>query len=473
MIPATIAIVDTFIFILTNAKQTHKTVDALNAGEGWSDLFIEAADMRNLITMFRQGLSMADKFEKKHAEFNRSDFAGSSYKRHVCFVAEYTPTLIVAGIIGLAWTEFISQVKVDGERTTSVALFVTLISAVMSFETVINNIFLTVFTFSEAIASIKKISALLNARTRRKDLYDAQMRRNGLIRTMQDGILTDVSHRVIVHELEYTYVGNAHIVVPKCSFSIDSSLFVSIIADREFGKNTLMRLLGRQLLPQHGFISYPPHWRMRLLTAYPLLFDTTLLQNIKFGIHTHYELPQIYAFCEDLGMSKSLLDSIQMSSETEDRSARVGRMGDKLASTDRILISLARAFLNNVDLLLLNNTLDTLTRSMRERIIRVLKSFITHRGVVQLDKPDVPMILKKQKTVICTTRSEQIAAATDYQMVFASHLCEKSDDDKSFFEHADDDYDSSAAFECFERGQHTTAADISFMNSYDRHPVHG
>ena len=55
--------------------------------------------------------------------------------------------------------------------------------------------------------------------------------------------------------------------------------------------------------------------------------------------------------------------------------------GGKLSSSERSLVSIARALLSSVDMLLLANTMDQFGTNTRERVVKVLKEMISNRGM--------------------------------------------------------------------------------------------
>eukprot|EP00617_Octactis_speculum_P010154 CAMPEP_0185791404 /NCGR_PEP_ID=MMETSP1174-20130828/158358_1 /TAXON_ID=35687 /ORGANISM="Dictyocha speculum, Strain CCMP1381" /LENGTH=175 /DNA_ID=CAMNT_0028486351 /DNA_START=635 /DNA_END=1162 /DNA_ORIENTATION=- len=96
----------------------------------------------------------------------------------------------------------------------------------------------------------------------------------------------------------------------------------------------------------------------------------------------------------------------------------VGRGGERLAYTDKILVSIARALLSNVDLLLLIYVLDPIGDAVREKVVAVLRSFIEKRGVLSLktEYEKTPLVLKKEKIVVCSTRLKSVHSAADYTL---------------------------------------------------------
>ena len=90
--------------------------------------------------------------------------------------------------------------------------------------------------------------------------------------------------------------------------------------------------------------------------------------------------------------------------------------GSKLAVSDIVCISIARALLSSCDVLLLANTLDLLKYDAAVVVMDLLQSWVQCRGLNLLthDLMDgTDFELKKKKTVIMTTNSMGIDKETD------------------------------------------------------------
>lgn len=412
-IPVLIFFVDAVIFILRNQTQAELTFSALEAGEAWSDFFTQSSDLRELTFVYRQGVSICQEFEKIHQNCNRACFSASKFKRVTLDLTAYTPTIITALYISFAWMDDISTTGNGSNKVTSVAFLVTILKVVRSFDKTINEIFATVFTFSEAVASIRQIAELLNTDTRHQQLYRDTERQALLLKAAEasdDRALNPPGDGLVVRNLIYRY-NNGPIIIPSCNFSMEPSVIVAVDSKKTgTGKYTLMKLLGRSILPVNGFISYPARWHVRILNAAPLLFDDTVLFNLTFGCTFKHPLQEIVSLCKRIGLSRYLIDDLDK--------IDVGRMGEKLASSDRVIITVVRALLSNVDFLIIFNTLDTLGEDAGDTVMEILGEFVEKRGLLELKKhyDATPISLKEKKTIVCATKIKKIRDKADYIM---------------------------------------------------------
>merc|ERR1711920_841369 len=84
----------------------------------------------------------------------------------------------------------------------------------------------------------------------------------------------------------------------------------------------------------------------------------------------------------------------------------VSNLGEILKSSDRVIISIIRALLRDVDLLLLNS-LDTLGERSALKVLKFLRQYVHHRGLPQTTHLCMtPTVLRHSKTVIFTTKFE-------------------------------------------------------------------
>lgn len=436
--PFIIALVNYIIFETQRSKLTNMVKTSLIAGEKWCEFFTEAADLRRLINDYRMGLDQANVFSSHHAAHNKAAFAASSYKRRAMYMATCMPVILIGFIFGFSWTDDFAA----GNNDAPIALFVTLVSVVTEFGNRLTMIFNIIFSFSDAAASIKSVSALLNSDTRRADLHHSAKHRGKLmIEAIADGVLEEDDERVVAHNLCYTYVDMTTLlklpIIPNISFSFESGQILALDATRAgTGNRTLLKLLARQLEPQKGFVSYPPYWRVRLLAMPPLLANGTLRENLLFGVRARIVDAEVIELCERLKMSAYLVHDLR----TTGGSVQLGGMGEKLCLTDRVMITIARAILSNVDLLLIHGLMDIIGTTFMQNTMAVLKEMVLHRGLplLRTEMMKTPEHLKKIKTIIISTKLDTVMAQSDnvhtmkemqdYQLFFCS---DELNDDES------------------------------------------
>lgn len=410
LFPALIAFVDYIIYECQNTKLTNLAKQGLLAGELWCDFFTEATDLRRLITDYRMGLDQAMTFSTQHAQYNKDDFRANELKRRTLYAATYMPAIIIGFIFGCSSTRWFSE-----DSATSLALFVTLVSVVKEYGNSLNSIFRHFCTFSDAAASIKLVAALLNSETRRKDLIKASIRRKKMVaQAIEDGIMVEDEERIVVHNLGYSYSSTKtrfrKSTIKQLFLCLEPGKIIGLDATNAgTGNRTLMKLLARQLLPQEGFIYYPNEWRVRFIDAPPLLYSGTLRDNLLFGCRVSFEEEELLELCEMLKMSEYLLKDMR-DINSRGRNVNLGKMGEKVGMTDRIMITIARAMLSNVDLLLIHGSLDAIDQGYLNNTMKIFEDMIKHNcvQVLKTEMMKTPEHLKKAKTVIISSKSRNV-----------------------------------------------------------------
>ena len=216
---------------------------------------------------------------------------------------------------------------------------------------------------------------MLNAPTRRKSLLRGQQRRYKLLKQYKQQEPDFNDSYITCAGVEYTYFdednpGDSYKFGP-ANLMLEQGQLIALQSKHRGGKQTFLKLLGRLLLPTEGFIFYPENLRVRCLGDKPMIFNTTVLENLRFGNQMKLTDEQIWEVC----------DMLKIGHLREKGDKIVGRGGEKLSSSTRTLVGLARALLSSVDFLLLANTLDSLTPQDRLKVVGVLKEMIDNRGM--------------------------------------------------------------------------------------------
>mmetsp|Transcript_94775 Transcript_94775/g.263274 ORF Transcript_94775/g.263274 Transcript_94775/m.263274 type:complete len:127 (+) Transcript_94775:3-383(+) len=83
----------------------------------------------------------------------------------------------------------------------------------------------------------------------------------------------------------------------------------------------------------------------------------------------------------------------------------VGTDGHSLSFSDRVIISIARALLHDVDLLLISSALDVLGEERGAQVLRFLADF-SRRGGLANDR--MPVQLRHRKTILYTSKFKML-----------------------------------------------------------------
>ncbi len=163
---------------------------------------------------------------------------------------------------------------------------------------------------------------------------------------------------------------------------------VAIVGETGSGKSTLAKLLTRLMDPSDGAVTIDGvdlrtvrfgslRNRVVLVPQEGFLFDASLLDNIRFGAPEASEDDVLLTMTE-LGLD-SWLGSLPQGLATD-----VGQRGESLSAGERQLVALARAYLADPDLLVLDEATSAVDPSTEVRIQRALEGLTRGRTSIAI-----------------------------------------------------------------------------------------
>jgi len=195
--------------------------------------------------------------------------------------------------------------------------------------------------------------------------------------------------------------------VPPINISVQAGQMVCFPLRSSLGTNTLFKLISGFLLPTQGQILVPNRWRIIYMPVVPIMFDGTLMYNLMFSERGRlHGREQVFEICRALGMSSYLLYNDDYD---------VGSNGCCLKFSDRVIISITRALLHDVDLLLISSALDVLGERHGLKVLRYLAQYTKQRG---MPDENLPKNLRHMKTVLYTTKFAMLQRQASEVVVF-------------------------------------------------------
>jgi ATP-binding cassette, subfamily B, bacterial len=279
--------------------------------------------------------------------------------------------------------------------------------------------FISIFSFNLVqlgVAGAERILTLINTET--------ELDEN------KAGISQPIAGEVIFENISFGYDGLT--MLKNINFTAKPGQTVAIVGQTGSGKSTLTRLINRIFDADEGQVRVDGvdvrDWSMESLRSQistieqdVFLFSGTLAENISFGCTdaTREEITE----AAKQAQAHDFITHFNQGYHTE-----VGERGVTLSGGQRQRIAIARAFLTNPRILILDDstsaidsaTEDQIQQAMR-RISRQRTTFlITHR-LSQIRWADHILVLRRGELVDQGTHEELLERSADYQKIFARY----------------------------------------------------
>ena len=188
-------------------------------------------------------------------------------------------------------------------------------------------------------------------------------------------------------DVSYAYPGGDR-VLHDVSLRIEPRSRVAIVGETGSGKSTFAKLLTRLMDPSDGVVRLDGtdlreirfrslRSRVVLVPQEGFLFDASLLDNITFGA-PHATPDEVLLTLTELGLD-GWLSTLPNGLATE-----VGQRGESMSAGERQLVALARAYLADPDLLVLDEATSAVDPSTEVRIQRALDSLTRGRTSIAI-----------------------------------------------------------------------------------------
>ena len=222
-------------------------------------------------------------------------------------------------------------------------------------------------------------------------------------------------------------------VLKNLNFKIEPNQTVALVGPTGCGKTTLAKLLLRLYDPQEGTIlldgkpiqEYPLEMvrqQVSLVEQDIYLFSQTIEENIKFGFPEASKENVIEV--AKLANAHDFIDDFEKGYDTI-----VGERGMTLSGGEKQRIAIARAFLTDPDVLILDDSMSAIDSETEERIGKAVKNIlkgrtnliITHR-LHSIRTSDLILVMKNGEIVAQGEHDELLTSSEDYRKVFGKQL---------------------------------------------------
>ena len=277
--------------------------------------------------------------------------------------------------------------------------------------------FISLFSFNLVqlgIASAERILKLINTETELDENVG--------------GISKPMRGEVVFENVSFSYGDQA--VLREINFKAEAGKTIAIVGETGSGKTTLTRLINRIYDVDEGCVKIDGidvrDWSMESLRSQIstieqeiFLFSSTIAENIAFGCDSPSRESIEKAALE--AQADDFIQSFRDGYETE-----IGERGVMLSGGQRQRIAIARAFLTDPRILILDDSTSAIDSATEDQIQRAMRQIsrerttflITHR-LSQIRWADRILVLRRGRLVDQGTHEELLERSADYRRIFS------------------------------------------------------
>jgi len=277
--------------------------------------------------------------------------------------------------------------------------------------------FISIFVFAIvrlAITSSQRLLTLMN----RKTEIDENIK----------GIKKVIDGEIIFEDVSFTYPESKKPVLKNITFKIQPGQTIALVGTTGSGKSTMTKLISRLYDVSKGKILIDNidireyaleslRSQISFIEQDVFLFSDTIFNNISFGRTS--SMDEIIQVANE-AQANDFIRDFPNQYESE-----VGERGVQLSGGERQRIAIARAFLSDPKILILDDSTSAIDSNTEDKIQRAIRNIlkdrttilITHR-LSQIRWADLIIVLKKGEISAMGTHEDLLKSSEEYQKIF-------------------------------------------------------
>ncbi|MFX0052482.1 MAG: ABC transporter ATP-binding protein [Candidatus Hermodarchaeota archaeon] len=245
------------------------------------------------------------------------------------------------------------------------------------------------------------------------------------------GVVKNINGNIKFENVTFKYPGSDKNVLSNLSFVVAPGQTVAIVGTTGSGKTTVTKLISRLYDPDEGRILIDDvdirDWRLDSLRGQisyieqdTFLFSDKISDNISFGRTT--SLDEIKRVAKEA--QAEFIEQLPKGFETE-----VGERGVQLSGGQRQRIAIARAFLTDPRILVLDDSTSAIDSETEDRIQRAMRRIlygrttflITHR-LSQIRWADLILVMKRGEIIAKGSHEKLLKTSEEYRKIFVKRF---------------------------------------------------
>jgi subfamily B ATP-binding cassette protein MsbA len=331
---------------------------------------------RYLIDLFKNHkiikIFQRENFEKSRSEKFVNDLKEKSAKIATVYIRSAPIMEILTGILIASLIFYSGKLIISGELA-------------------INNFFSFLAAMMLAYQPVKTLTKVnvaiaqgFSAAERILPIIDTQ---NEINSNEQGDKLNIIDGNIVLDKINFTYKSNPeNKVLHDMSLKFVGGKMTALVGHSGSGKSTLLNMIPRIYLPTSGNIYFDNQDiskvnlaslrnQISIVDQNTTLFDDTVLNNIKYARPDADKEDIIEA--AKLSMSDEFINNLENGYET-----MIGENGVKLSGGEKQRLSIARAFLKNSKIILLDEATSSLDSETEEKIQKALNKLTTNKTTI-------------------------------------------------------------------------------------------
>ena len=382
-----------------------------------------AAKMNGILQDTISGMKETLAFNRQLHEIKRFEERSDAYCKGTLDVmrlwALYSPSMMFLGSMGTVLIILYGVGLVQGGEI-SVGTLVAFIGYLALFYTPINQLHSLNHMLQHALASSERLFEIIDAKP---DVVESA---EPLLPS------TNVRGEVEFDQVDFSYLPERK-VLHDISFRIEPGERIALAGHTGSGKSTLVKLLLRFFDPGEGEVRLDGIPVQTLSLAYlreqiglvsqdPFLFNGTVEENIRYG--------NLGASTEDIRKAAEAANATRFIDKLADGfDTLIGERGVRLSGGERTRIALARVFLKDPPILVLDEATASVDTETEEKIKEALDRLMSQRTTLiiahrlaTLEGVDRVLVLRDGHLVETGTHQELLEGDTVYSRLFRSQL---------------------------------------------------